>query len=159
GGLLVDLPWYAGGDPACATALLERAIAVDGNFTNARTPCEALSPGRPARRRQASAPGRRPRGAAALSVHVGASVSPGSRAAPREPVRDSVVRHALAARAQKARRVPCHEDVGQPSARRHIRALACWAAEHTPRGSTSQPSGGVHAASPCLVHRRNAPHP
>jgi len=36
GGLLVDLPWYAGGDPACATALLERAIAVDGNFTNAR---------------------------------------------------------------------------------------------------------------------------
>jgi tetratricopeptide (TPR) repeat protein len=36
GGLLMELPWFLGGDEKEAQAYLERAIAADGNFTNAR---------------------------------------------------------------------------------------------------------------------------
>src|SRR5262249_44741656 len=36
GGLLMELPWFLGGDEKKAQAYLERAIAADGNFTNAR---------------------------------------------------------------------------------------------------------------------------
>jgi len=36
GGLLMELPWFLGGDETKAQAYLERAIAADGNFTNAR---------------------------------------------------------------------------------------------------------------------------
>jgi tetratricopeptide (TPR) repeat protein len=36
GGLLAELPWYLGGDAARARGYLDRAVAVDGNFTNAR---------------------------------------------------------------------------------------------------------------------------
>jgi tetratricopeptide (TPR) repeat protein len=36
GGLLMELPWFMGGDEKQAQVYLERAIAADGNFTNAR---------------------------------------------------------------------------------------------------------------------------
>ncbi len=36
GGLLAELPWFLGGDIDEAQKLLERAIEVDGNYTNAR---------------------------------------------------------------------------------------------------------------------------
>lgn len=36
GGLLMELPWFLGGDEKKAQTYLERAIAADGNFTNAR---------------------------------------------------------------------------------------------------------------------------
>jgi hypothetical protein len=36
GGLLMELPWFLGGDEKKAQAYLESAIAADGNFTNAR---------------------------------------------------------------------------------------------------------------------------
>ena len=36
GGLLMELPWILGGDEKKAQEYLERAIAADGNFTNAR---------------------------------------------------------------------------------------------------------------------------
>ncbi len=36
GGLLMELPWLLGGDEKAAQTYLERAIAADGNFTNAR---------------------------------------------------------------------------------------------------------------------------
>lgn len=36
GGLLMELPWFLGGDEKKAQEYLERAIAADGNFTNAR---------------------------------------------------------------------------------------------------------------------------
>src|SRR5262245_289593 len=36
GGLLMELPWFLGGDETKAQEYLERAIAADGNFTNAR---------------------------------------------------------------------------------------------------------------------------
>lgn len=36
GGLLIELPWFLGGDEKQAQAYLERAIAVDGNYTKAR---------------------------------------------------------------------------------------------------------------------------
>jgi hypothetical protein len=36
GGLLMELPWFLGGDERKAQEYLERAIAADGNFTNAR---------------------------------------------------------------------------------------------------------------------------
>jgi len=36
GGLLMELPWFLGGDEKRAQEYLERAIATDGNFTNAR---------------------------------------------------------------------------------------------------------------------------
>ena len=36
GGLLMELPWFLGGDEKRAQEYLERAIAADGNFTNAR---------------------------------------------------------------------------------------------------------------------------
>jgi len=36
GGLLADLPWFLGGDRKAAQDHLERAVAADGNFTNAR---------------------------------------------------------------------------------------------------------------------------
>ena len=36
GGLLMELPWFLGGDEKLAQEYLERAIAADGNFTNAR---------------------------------------------------------------------------------------------------------------------------
>lgn len=36
GGLLMELPWFLGGDEKQAQVYLERAIAADGNFTNAR---------------------------------------------------------------------------------------------------------------------------
>lgn len=36
GGLLMELPWFLGGDEKKAQEYLERAIASDGNFTNAR---------------------------------------------------------------------------------------------------------------------------
>ena len=36
GGLLMELPWFLGGDEKKAQVYLERAIAADGNFTNAR---------------------------------------------------------------------------------------------------------------------------
>ena len=36
GGLLMELPWFLGGDEKSAQEYLERAIAADGNFTNAR---------------------------------------------------------------------------------------------------------------------------
>jgi tetratricopeptide (TPR) repeat protein len=36
GGLLMELPWFLGGDDKRAQEYLERAIAADGNFTNAR---------------------------------------------------------------------------------------------------------------------------
>ena len=36
GGLLMELPWFLGGDEQKAREYLERAIAADGNFTNAR---------------------------------------------------------------------------------------------------------------------------
>jgi tetratricopeptide (TPR) repeat protein len=36
GGLLAELPWFLGGDEEKAQEYLERAIAADGNFTNAR---------------------------------------------------------------------------------------------------------------------------
>ena len=36
GGLLMELPWFLGGDEKSAQEYLERAIASDGNFTNAR---------------------------------------------------------------------------------------------------------------------------
>jgi len=36
GGLLMELPWFLGGDEKKALEYLERAIAADGNFTNAR---------------------------------------------------------------------------------------------------------------------------
>jgi tetratricopeptide (TPR) repeat protein len=36
GGLLMELPWFLGGDEKKAQQYLERAIASDGNFTNAR---------------------------------------------------------------------------------------------------------------------------
>src|SRR5262249_32256249 len=36
GGLLMELPWFLGGDKNLAQEYLERAVAADGNFTNAR---------------------------------------------------------------------------------------------------------------------------
>ncbi len=36
GGLLAELPWFLGGDDTAAREYLERAVAVDGNYTNAR---------------------------------------------------------------------------------------------------------------------------
>jgi len=36
GGLLMELPWFLGGDKELAQEYLERAVAADGNFTNAR---------------------------------------------------------------------------------------------------------------------------
>ena len=36
GGLFMELPWFLGGDEKKAQEYLERAIASDGNFTNAR---------------------------------------------------------------------------------------------------------------------------
>lgn len=36
GGLLMELPWFLGGEEKKAQEYLERAIAADGNFTNAR---------------------------------------------------------------------------------------------------------------------------
>jgi len=36
GGLLMELPWFLGGDEKLAQEYLERAVAADGNFTNAR---------------------------------------------------------------------------------------------------------------------------
>ena len=36
GGLLMELPWFIGGDEKKAQVYLEQAIAADGNFTNAR---------------------------------------------------------------------------------------------------------------------------
>jgi hypothetical protein len=36
GGLLMELPWFLGGDEKKVQEYLERAIAADGNFTNAR---------------------------------------------------------------------------------------------------------------------------
>lgn len=36
GGLLADLPWVLGGDDDAARHYLERAVAADGNYTNAR---------------------------------------------------------------------------------------------------------------------------
>jgi len=36
GGLLMELPWFLGGDEKRAQGYLERAIVTDGNFTNAR---------------------------------------------------------------------------------------------------------------------------
>ncbi len=36
GGLLMELPWFLGGDEKKAQAYLERAIAADGNYTKAR---------------------------------------------------------------------------------------------------------------------------
>ena len=36
GGLLMELPWFLGGNEKLAQEHLERAIAADGNFTNAR---------------------------------------------------------------------------------------------------------------------------
>lgn len=36
GGLLIELPWFLGGDEKQAQAYLERAIAADGNYTKAR---------------------------------------------------------------------------------------------------------------------------
>jgi tetratricopeptide (TPR) repeat protein len=36
GGLLIELPWFLGGDEIKAQEYLERAIAADGNYTNAR---------------------------------------------------------------------------------------------------------------------------
>lgn len=36
GGLLMELPWFLGGDDKKAQEYLERAIGADGNFTNAR---------------------------------------------------------------------------------------------------------------------------
>jgi tetratricopeptide (TPR) repeat protein len=36
GGLLMELPWYLGGNEKKALEYLERAIDADGNFTNAR---------------------------------------------------------------------------------------------------------------------------
>ena len=36
GGLLAELPWYLGGNEQLAQDYLEQAIAIDGNFTNAR---------------------------------------------------------------------------------------------------------------------------
>jgi hypothetical protein len=36
GGLLMELPWFLGGDEKKAQEYLERAISADGNFTNAR---------------------------------------------------------------------------------------------------------------------------
>lgn len=36
GGLFMELPWFLGGDEKKAQEYLERAIAADGNFTNAR---------------------------------------------------------------------------------------------------------------------------
>jgi tetratricopeptide (TPR) repeat protein len=36
GGLLMELPWFLGGDKKKAGEYLERAITADGNFTNAR---------------------------------------------------------------------------------------------------------------------------
>ncbi|MCS6897965.1 MAG: tetratricopeptide repeat protein [Nitrospira sp.] len=36
GGLLLELPWFLGGDEKKAQAYLERAIAADGNYTKAR---------------------------------------------------------------------------------------------------------------------------
>jgi tetratricopeptide (TPR) repeat protein len=36
GGLLIELPWFLGGDEQKAQAYLERAIAADGNYTKAR---------------------------------------------------------------------------------------------------------------------------
>jgi tetratricopeptide (TPR) repeat protein len=36
GGLLIDLPWFLGGDEKKAQEYLERAVAADGNYTNAR---------------------------------------------------------------------------------------------------------------------------
>jgi cytochrome c-type biogenesis protein CcmH/NrfG len=35
GGLLAELPWFLGGDDQAAQPYLERAVAVDGNYTNA----------------------------------------------------------------------------------------------------------------------------
>lgn len=36
GGMLIELPWFLGGDEKQAQAYLERAVAADGNYTNAR---------------------------------------------------------------------------------------------------------------------------
>jgi len=36
GGLLAELPWYLGGNEELAQDYLRKAIAIDGNFTNAR---------------------------------------------------------------------------------------------------------------------------
>lgn len=36
GGLLIELPWFLGGDEKQGQAYLERAIAADGNYTKAR---------------------------------------------------------------------------------------------------------------------------
>lgn len=36
GGLLAELPWFLGGDRDAARDYLERAVAADGNYTNAR---------------------------------------------------------------------------------------------------------------------------
>lgn len=36
GGLLIELPWFLGGDEKKAQVYLERAIAADGNYTKAR---------------------------------------------------------------------------------------------------------------------------
>lgn len=36
GGLLAELPWFLGGNDKAAQGYLERAVAVDGNYTNAR---------------------------------------------------------------------------------------------------------------------------
>ncbi len=36
GGLLVELPWFLGGDEKNAQEYLEQAIAADGNYTKAR---------------------------------------------------------------------------------------------------------------------------
>ncbi len=36
GGLLIELPWFLGGDEKRAQEYLERAVAADGNYTNAR---------------------------------------------------------------------------------------------------------------------------
>lgn len=36
GGLLIELPWFLGGDEKQAQTYLERAIAADGNYTKAR---------------------------------------------------------------------------------------------------------------------------
>lgn len=36
GGLFLELPWFLGGDEKKAQEYLERAVAADGNFTNAR---------------------------------------------------------------------------------------------------------------------------
>lgn len=36
GGLLAELPWYLGGNEQLAQEYLQKAISIDGNFTNAR---------------------------------------------------------------------------------------------------------------------------